>query len=106
MLNDYKERITDFLGSHQKGIKLFVFITLASVMVLRGVMQIPQIEKGKQEIERLKSRIEYEQQRQNEIATLRDKVDTDEYIEKIASERLGLIKSNAKIFVDVSGEQQ
>ena len=30
----------------------------------------------------------------------------DEYIEKMASEKLGLIKSNAKVFVDVSGEQQ
>ena len=41
-----------------------------------------------------------------EIEELKGKVNTDEYIEKMASEKLGLIKSNAKVFVDVSGEQQ
>ena len=50
--------------------------------------------------------IEYEQERQKEIEELKGKVNTDEYIEKMASEKLGLIKSNAKVFVDVSGEQQ
>ena len=43
---------------------------------------------------------------QKEIEELKGKVNTDEYIEKMASEKLGLIKSNAKVFVDVSGEQQ
>ena len=75
-------------------------------MLFKGVMQIPQIVSGKAEIARLQTQIEYEKERQQEISELKDKVNTDEYIEKIATEKLGLVKSNAKIFVDVSGEQQ
>lgn len=69
-------------------------------------MQLPRINAGKARIESLTKQLEYEQQRQQEIEVLSDRSNTDEYIEKIASERLGLIKSNAKIFIDVSGEQQ
>ena len=58
------------------------------------------------EVAKLTNQIEYEQERQKEIEELKGKVNTDEYIEKMASEKLGLIKSNAKVFVDVSGEQQ
>lgn len=67
-------------------------------------MQLPRINAGKQEIARLEKQIEYEKQRQLEVEVLADRSNTDEYIEKIASERLGLIKSNSKIFIDVSGE--
>ena len=72
----------------------------------KGLMQIPQINASKAEVAKLTNQIEYEQERQKEIEELKGKVNTDEYIEKMASEKLGLIKSNAKVFVDVSGEQQ
>ena len=52
------------------------------------------------------SQIEEEKQRTDDITALKEYMQTDEYIEKMASEKLGLIKSNAKVFVDVSGEQQ
>lgn len=106
MMSEYKDRITDFLSVHKKGIKLAVFLMLVFAMVFKGAMQIPQILAGKAEIARLQTQIEYEKQRQQEISELKGKVNTDEYIEKIATEKLGLVKSNAKIFVDVSGEQQ
>ena len=54
----------------------------------------------------LDSQIEEEKQRTDDITALKEYMQTDEYIEKMASEKLGLIKSNAKVFVDVSGEQQ
>ena len=75
-------------------------------MIFKGLMQIPQINASKAEVAKLTNQIEYEQERQKEIEELKGKVNTDEYIEKMASEKLGLIKSNAKVFVDVSGEQQ
>lgn len=105
-MSEYKDRMTEFIAEHRKGIKLALFFTLVFAMLFRGVMQIPQIAAGKAEIARLNTQIEYEKERQNEISELKGKVNTDEYIEKIASEKLGLVKSNAKIFVDVSGEQQ
>ncbi len=81
-------------------------IFLVGGMIFKGLMQIPQINASKAEVAKLTNQIEYEQERQKEIEELKGKVNTDEYIEKMASEKLGLIKSNAKVFVDVSGEQQ
>lgn len=106
MMSEYKNRVTDFLSAHRKGVKLALFFMLVFAMVFKGAMQIPQILAGKAEIARLQTQIEYEKERQQEISELKNKVNTDEYIEKIATEKLGLVKSNAKIFVDVSGEQQ
>ena len=99
MLSEYKNRVTDFILGHKKQIKILIMVLLVGGMTFKGLMQIPQIA-------RLNTQIEYEQDRQKEVEELKSKVNTDEYIEKIAGEKLGLVKSNAKIFIDVSGEQQ
>ena len=83
-----------------------LIVPIIGVIKNKGLMQIPQINASKAEVAKLTNQIEYEQERQKEIEELKGKVNTDEYIEKMASEKLGLIKSNAKVFVDVSGEQQ
>lgn len=80
--------------------------TVAVSMLFKGVMQQPQIAANKREIAKLNEQIKYEKQRQVEIDEMRDKVNTDEYIEKIAEEKLGLVKNNVKIFVDVSSGEQ
>lgn len=59
-------------------------------MIFKGLMQIPQINASKAEVAKLTNQIEYEQERQKEIEELKGKVNTDEYIEKMASEKLGL----------------
>ncbi len=106
MLSEYKNRVTDFILGHKKQIKILIMVLLVGGMTFKGLMQIPQIRASKAEIARLNTQIEYEQDRQKEVEELKSKVNTDEYIEKIAGEKLGLVKSNAKIFIDVSGEQQ
>lgn len=105
MINEYKNLIIDFAKTHKSGIKIWIFVILVGSMAFKGLIQIPQIMEGKKEITRLTEQIEYEKERQKEVIELKGKVDSDEYIEKIASEKLGLIKSNAKIFVDVSGDE-
>ena len=102
MMNEYKNLIINFVKEHQKGLKIALLVFLVGGMIFKGLMQIPQINASKAEVAKLTNQIEYEQ----EIEELKGKVNTDEYIEKMASEKLGLIKSNAKVFVDVSGEQQ
>ncbi|MDO5396477.1 MAG: septum formation initiator family protein [bacterium] len=77
-------------------------VLFSFAMIFKGLMQIPQIRKSEAYIKELNDRIEYEGIRQKEIDELKDKVDTDEYIEKIAGEKLGLVKNNARIFIDVS----
>lgn len=71
-------------------------------MIIRGIMQQPEIIENKNEIANLNEEIEYEKIRQSEVEEMRESVDTDEYIERIARDKLGMIKENERIFVDVS----
>ena len=63
----------------------------------------PEILKNKAEIEKLEAQIEYEQLRAKEVEAMKKKVESDEYIEKVARDKLGLIKENEKVFIDVAG---
>ena len=93
---------TGFFEKNIRKIIACVVVLLSFAMIFKGLMQIPQIRRSEAYIKELNDRIEYEGIRQNEIEELKDKVDTDEYIEKIAGEKLGLVKNNARIFIDVS----
>ena len=83
---------------------LFVFSVFA--MLFKGFMQLPQIIDNKKQADKLSEQISYEKERQREIDELRAKVNTDEYIESVATEKLGLVEKNARIFVDVSSDEQ
>ena len=100
-----KGTITDFAVSHKKAILTWTVVLVCGFMVFKGMMQIPQIRENRIEISSLNNRIEYEKTRQKETNALMTRVDSDEYIEKVASEKLGLVKSNSKIFIDVSQEK-
>ncbi len=104
-MNNLRERAAEFYILHRRTIKIWVFIILVGGMIFKGMMQQPQINKNREQIARLENQIEYEKERQAEIENLKDKVNSDEYIEKMASEKLGLVKSSAKIFIDISQEQ-
>lgn len=104
-MNKYKDKFIAFCKKNHRSIKVWAVILVSGAMVFKGVMQMPQIHNNKQNIVQLQEKIEYEKIRQSEIDELKDEVNTDEYIEKIASEKLGLVKNNAKIFVDVSEGQ-
>lgn len=90
------------IKKNSRKISVVLVIVLVFAMVFKGLMQIPQILENREYAKYLEDSIEYENKRQLEIDELKDKVDTDEYIEKIASDKLGLVKNNAKIFIDVS----
>ncbi len=94
-----------FQKANKKKICVALMLCIISVMLFRGLMQIPQIMENKELARELAEQIEYENERQKEIGELKTKVDTDEYIEKVATEKLGLVKKNAKIFVDTSSEE-
>lgn len=91
-----------FYRTHRFGIWFAVIAFTMFAMVLKGVMQLPQIEKNRETIEALQDEIEYEQRRIEEIEELKGKVSSDEYIEKIAREKLGYIKQDEKVFIDIS----
>ncbi len=86
-------------------IGLMIITVLASgTMIVKGVMQQPAISAYDERIAEIKEGIEYENQRIEEIDAVMEKVGTDEYIEKIAREKLGMIKSDEIVFVDISGQ--
>ncbi|MCI5604865.1 MAG: septum formation initiator family protein [Clostridia bacterium] len=104
-MNELKEKLLNFAITHKRAIKIWVFIFAVVSMLFKGMMQQPQINENRANIAHLKEQIEYEKTRQEEIDNLKDKVNSDEYIERMASEKLGLVKSTAKIFIDVSQDQ-
>ncbi len=80
-----------------------IFVVAFSFMFIKGVLNQPQITKNEAAIADLKEKIEYEKKRTEEVEELKTKVDTDEYIEKVAREKLGMIKRDEIVFVDISG---
>ena len=65
----------------------------------------PQITENYDKISELEAQIEYEQKRADEVDALKENVDTDEYIEKIAREKLGMIRKDEIMFIDITGEE-
>ena len=104
-IKEYRQRVIEFIVTHQNPIKVWLFVLITAGLLFKGIIQQPQISENRKQIQTLKEQIEYEKLRQQEVEEMKTKVNTDEYIEKMASEKLGLVKNNAKIFIDVSQEQ-
>lgn len=96
--------VSGFFNRHKRAVLFWAVVICSGSMIFKGLMQIPQINRYKTQTAAIEKKIEEEHNRQAEIDDLKTKVNTDEYIERIASEKLGLVKSNAKIFLDVSDE--
>lgn len=73
-------------------------------LLIKGVMLQPEINQNKEKIDSINGQITKQQQKLDELDELAEKVDTDEYIEKVAREKLGLVKENEIIFYDVASE--
>ena len=56
----------------------------------------------KQEMQDLQQKIECEKNLTRELNEEKENINTDEYIEKIAREKLGMVKKNEKIFYDIN----
>lgn len=82
-----------------------ILFAAVCVMLIKGVAQQPQITSNMDEIAELESMINYEKQRAEEIDKMKQNVNSDEYIEKIAREKLGMIRKDEIVFIDVTGEE-
>lgn len=82
-----------------------VLAALISIgMIVKGAMYQPAISVNEKRKAEIQESIEYEKQRIKEIDEVTEKVGTDEYTEKVAREKLGMIKSDEIVFVDISGQ--
>ena len=96
--------VKNFALRHKKAFKLGVLILVSGAFMANAFAQVPKILKNKQDIKILKDAIDYEDERVAEVERLNEIVGTEEYIEKIAREKLGMVKEDEKLFVDVSKE--
>lgn len=54
------------------------------------------------EIARMKEKIGEEQAINEELTKQREIINSDEYVEKIAREKLGMVKKEERVFIDIS----
>ena len=86
--------------------KIIMAITAIAVVVMlgKGIVVQPIIAENNAKAEKIAEDIAKENQRIEEIDKAIQNVGTDEYIEKIAREKLGMIKADEIVFIDISGQ--
>lgn len=82
-----------------------IIIAASCFMLIKGATLQPQILKNQDKIAELTERKKYEKKRGEEIDRLKQDCDSDEYIERIAREKLGMIRKDEILFVDINGEE-
>lgn len=83
---------------------LIATVLLGAPMIVKGVTLQPDISDNYEKVEQLEFEISCEKQRVEEIDLMTEKADTDEYIEKIAREKLGMVRADEIVFIDISGQ--
>lgn len=100
--NGFLANTKEFVLRHKKAVMIWALVLISGGMIINGIIQQPRILKNKQQISDLEEALAYEDERVEEVERLTEIVGTDEYIEKIAREKLGMVKEDEKLFVDVS----
>lgn len=87
----------------QVTLKKLIVIAIIAIFAFNYVKQSVTINRIKKEIINNQNELEDLKSKNNELESDLKKVDTDEYIEKLARERLGMIKDGEKV---VNSEKQ
>jgi len=86
--------------------KIIMAVTaiFAVAMVGKGFAVSPIIAANNEMAARIQEDIDKENRHIEELNLALENAGTDEYIEKIAREKLGMIKANEIVFIDISGQ--
>lgn len=76
----------------------FVVCMLLVVLLVQGISIREKIEANEAKQSILASQLDDENARTKEIEEMQEYMDSDEYIEKVAKEKIGLVKENEIIF--------
>ncbi len=79
--------------------KLIVFVALCFAAVV-FINQFSRISYYNAQIKELEGKIDEQKQRESELSDRRDVYTSKEYVEKIAREKLGLLRANEKVYID------
>ncbi|MGM0603458.1 MAG: FtsB family cell division protein [Bacillota bacterium] len=87
-----------------------LFITIVAVILFTAGVQyyqnIKKMEKLQTKIEELENSIDTAQEENKKLAEQLDNVNSDEYIEKMAREKLGLVKPGEVLVMPVENEDE
>ncbi len=81
-----------------------VVCLLMVILLVQGQRLNAQASANEQRMAELEQQIEDENQRTQEIGDLEEYMQSDEYLEKVAKDKLGLIKDGEIIFKESDGE--
>ena len=81
-----------------------VVCLLMVILLVQGQRLNAQASPNEQRMAELEQQIEDENQRTQEIGDLEEYMQSDEYLEKVAKDKLGLIKDGEIIFKESDGE--
>ena len=95
-----KKRPGSGLQKHKRSIVAIttVIILLCGMVIVLGMALKKSNDAYKVQEEELQTQIDTEKERSEEINKLKKYVGTDEYIEEVAREKLGLVKENEILF--------
>lgn len=77
---------------------IFVVLILMVVLLVQSSRLNKRIESGEQQISELQSATESEEERTEEIQDLQEYMQSDEYKEQVAKDKLGMVKDGEIIF--------
>lgn len=76
----------------------FVVSILFIAMMTKSISVEKQLSQYQQELEKLDNKMTEETERTKEIDDLKEYMETDEYAEEVARDKLGLVKDNEIVF--------
>lgn len=88
--------------SYKKLIKKIILIALAIYIVGIFISQQKTLNAYSKEIKNYENQIENEQESQQSLEEMKENVNSPEYIEKIAREKLGMYLPNEKVYIDIT----
>jgi len=78
-----------------------IIVAIFAYFVYIAVNQQNIMDAKHKEMEAIQAKIEAERKLNEELKEQKKNVNSDEYIEKMAREKLGMVKSGEKVFVDI-----
>lgn len=85
-------------------IGIFFMLALLIYFTYLAIGQQKIINAKNAELKRIQAKIQEETKVNEELNRIKDNVNSDEYIEKTAREKLNMVKSGEKVFVDVGND--
>ena len=86
----------------KKLLKMVVLVALVMYSIVTFAKQETQFKKYDKDLQMYSSLINDENLKNEQLTEIKNRISTDEYIEEVARDRLGLVKPNEIVFIDAS----